>query len=231
MVIEDVFIAEGVQVFKGSKSMSENKPKGQAFVRQIYYPRILGFGLGFFCVGSVFWQQETPLPVWLGLIANGFLWPHLAYFLAKTSRDPVRAEFRNLLIDSFLGGIWVPLMSFNVLPSATFIFMLSMDHISIGGFRFFAKGALAQLAGGIAAVLLFGLNIRTESTMLNVLSCLPVLGLYPLSIGITTYRLARKLSRQKKEIEKINCEIMESIVTRDGTEKWFGQQVQIILEM
>jgi PAS domain S-box-containing protein len=192
--------------------MSENGSKGRTLVNRLYYPRIVGLGLGFFCVASVFLQKETHALAWLGLIANGFLWPHLAYVISKTSRNPHKAERRNLLIDSFLGGIWVPLMAFNILPSATIIFMLSMDNISVGGLRLFAKGALAQLMGCFLAILFFGLNIQPESTMLNILACLPMLGIYPLSIGIITYRFAKELSEQKKEIEKINIEIKNSNV-------------------
>jgi hypothetical protein len=190
--------------------MDETKPIGLTFVRRIYVPRIVGLGLGFFCVASVLYQQETPALIWLGLIFNGFIWPHLTYFIAKSRRNPYEAEIRNLLIDSFLGGVWVPLMSFNVLPSVVVIFMLSMDNIAIGGVRLFAKGIIAHLIGGLLAILFFGLHIRPESNMVNVLACLPMVAVFPLSIGIITYRLAMKLSQQKKAIEKANVEINDA---------------------
>ncbi|MFA5181492.1 MAG: diguanylate cyclase [Syntrophales bacterium] len=190
--------------------MIETIAKGQTFVKRLYLPRIIGLGLGFFCVASVFFQKETPALMWIGLAVNGFLWPHIAYFVAKNSRNPYRAELRNLLIDSFLGGLWVPLMSFNLLPSVVVIVMMSMDNISAGGVRLFIKGAVAQLLGCFLAILFVGLNIQAESTMLNVLACMPMLAAYPLSIGIITYRLAIKLSQQKKEMEKIDVELKET---------------------
>lgn len=189
---------------------NENIAKGQTFVKRLYLPRIIGLGLGFFCVASVFFQQETHALVWLGLAANGFLWPHIAYFVAKNSRNPYKAEIRNLLIDSFLGGLWVPLMSFNILPSVIVIVMMSMDNISAGGIRLFIKGFFAQLLGGFLAILLVGLNIRPESTMLNVLACMPMLAVFPLSIGIITYRLAIKLSQQKMEMKKIDIDLKDA---------------------
>lgn len=189
--------------------MSENRSKDQTFVRRIYVPRIVGLGLGFLCVASVFFQKETHPLVWLGLIANGFLWPHIAYFIANNSRNPYEAEIRNLLIDSFLGGLWVPMMSFNILPSTTVIFMMAMDNVAIGGIRMFAKGALAQLTGGFLAILFFGLTIHTDSTMFNVIACIPMLALFPFSIGMITHRISSKLSQQKKELEKSNVEIKD----------------------
>lgn len=210
--------------------MNENRPKGQAFVKRIYIPRIVGLGLGFFCAASVFYQKETHILLWLALTANGFLWPHIAYFIAKTSKNPYKAEIRNLLIDSFLGGVWVPLMSFNLLPSATVIFMMSMDNIATGGVRMFAKGVLAQLAGGLLAMLLFGLNIQMESTMLNVIACIPMLAAFPLTIGIITYRLTLKLSHQKRELEKVNIEIKDANDKLTGAYKWMRENRDNLIE-
>lgn len=190
--------------------MSEDRSKGRTFARWIHFPRTIGLGFGFLCVASVFYQNETSAFVWLGLVANAFIWPHVAYFISKNSNNSYEAERRNLVIDSFLGGIWIPLMSFNILPCATIIFMLSMDNISVGGFRLFAKGALAMLMGGVLAIVLHGLQMRPESTLLNVLACIPMLGVFPLSTGFMSYRLAKKLSHSRKEIEKVNSEIREA---------------------
>jgi len=184
--------------------------EGRTLVRRLYHPRVVGLGLGFLCAASVFYQQPTSVLLWAALFANGFVWPHLAFFLAKTSANPYLAERRNVMIDSFLGGLWLPLMSFNMLPSATLIFMLSLDNIAVGGVRLFIKGVMAQAAGGLLAVLLFGFHVRPESNLLNVLACLPMLGLYPLHIGYVSYRLAQKLSRQKKELEGVNDALRES---------------------
>jgi PAS domain S-box-containing protein len=183
---------------------------GRTLVRRMYHPRVVGLGLGFFCVASVFYRQPTPVLVWALLFANGFVWPHLAFSLAKTSANPYLAERRNVIIDSFLGGLWLSLMSFNMLPSATLVFMLSLDNIAVGGFRLFIKGMSAQAAGVLLSVLLFGFHYRPESNLLNVLACLPMLGLYPLQIGYVSYRLAQKLSRQKTELESVNDALRES---------------------
>jgi len=184
--------------------------KGRTFVRRMYIPRIVGLGLGFFCVASVFYQQPTPWPVWLFLIFNGFLWPHVAYLTAKGNPRPYQAEKRNLLIDSFFGGIWVPLMSFNALPSAMVIFMLGMDNIAAGGLGFFARGTAMQLTGAALAAAFTGLHFHIESNMLHVLACLPMLAVFPLSIGMITFRLATRLSRQKKSTEAMNRELKDT---------------------
>ncbi|MBI4774421.1 MAG: diguanylate cyclase [Deltaproteobacteria bacterium] len=184
--------------------MKRNRLRGTRFARRIYTPRIVGLGLGFLCVATVFYQKAMPVPFWAGLVANGFLWPHIAYIWAKHSRNPYKAEIRNLMIDSFLGGLWVPLMSFNVLPSVLILIMMSMDNISVGGIRLFIKGMFAHITAGVLAVLIFGFDLKPESTMLNVLSCLPMLTVFPLHIGMISHRLSLELSRQKRQLESLS---------------------------
>lgn len=195
-------------------------PQGLSFVKRIYVPRIVGLGLGFFCVASVLFQQETPILLWLVLVFNGFVWPHVAYLIAKSSRNPYGAEIRNLLIDSLFGGLWVPVMSFNVVPSVVVIFMLSTDNIAVGGIRLFLKGAAAHLIGAALAVLLFGLNIRPESNMGHIAASVPMMAVYPLSIGMITYRLAMKLSQQRKELAETNSWLKDANERLTAAYEW-----------
>ena len=115
----------------------------QAFVRRVYRLRVLGLGLGMFCIAPVLWLQGSGW-WWLLLACNGLGWPHVARHLAQRSAVPRRAEQRNLMIDSALTGMWVAVIQFNLLPSVLLLAMLSAGKISAGGPRFFGR----PLAGG-----------------------------------------------------------------------------------
>lgn len=184
--------------------MTATPRRGTQFVKRIYPARIIGLGLGFFCVASVFYQQRAELPLWLLLIFNGYVWPHLAYWRAMRSTDPFRAERINFMVDSLFGGFWVPMMAFNLLPSAAIIIMLSMDNIAGGGTRLFCRGLLAHLLGAALAIAVAGFSFQPQSTLFNIILCLPFMAIYPLVIAIITYRLAIQLSRQKKNLEKLS---------------------------
>lgn len=180
---------------------AEKAAEEQLLVRRIYFPRIIGMGLGFLCVASVFYQLRTPLIFWVLAVAHGFVWPHIAYIVAKRSSSSGHAERRNLLIDSFMGGMWVPLMSFNWMPSLIIIVLISMSNISVGGTALFFKGLAGHLLGGGVAILLFGFNLQPQSTMLNIAFCLPTLIIYPILIGMIAYRLSLQLNRQKNRLQ------------------------------
>jgi diguanylate cyclase len=153
----------------------------------------------------VFWQQQDVSAwIWAGLAFNGLLWPHLAYLGAARSRDPRRAELRNLILDSAFGGAWIVLMKFNLLPSVMLAVMLSMDKVSVGGLRLLARSGAAMFAGGAAAALVAGFELRPETTMTTIVSCLPLLVTYPMVIGYVTYRLSRRVREQNQRLAELS---------------------------
>jgi diguanylate cyclase len=174
------------------------------FVRRIYQMRTLGLGFGFFAVAGVLYEDGAPWWVWAILFANGYLWPPLAYLLASRSGDPEYAEYRNLVIDSAMGGVWIAVMQFDVVPSALLAVMLSADKISVGGWRFFARTGLTLVATCLSTWAILGFPFSPDSSMPVILSSLPFMLVYPLAISSAAYGLARKVVRQNKQLAHIS---------------------------
>jgi diguanylate cyclase len=114
--------------------------------------------------------------------------------------SPYAAERRNLMVDSFAGGVWPVAMAFNVLPSVLLLAALAMNNFATGGARLFRNGLLAHLAGAGTALLLVGPKFEPESSFTTVLPCVPFLLSYPLVLGVVMYRLSIELSRRKDEL-------------------------------
>lgn len=166
--------------------------------------RMLGLGLGVLPVASVLYQQQAPAFAWVALFLNGYAWPHVAYLLSRRSRNPARTEFRNLIADSALGGMWIAAMQFNLLPSALLAVMLSVDKIGVAGWRFLARTAAAQALACLATSAVLGFPVRLESTMFNIVASLPFLFVYPMAISTAAYALVRKVIRQNRLLEHLN---------------------------
>ncbi|MDB5997822.1 MAG: diguanylate cyclase [Pseudomonas sp.] len=184
--------------------MENQRGKGLSFARRIYVPRIIGMSIGCISVAAALHPLSLPTWVWVGLLFNGFVWPHLAYQLSSRSDFPYKAERRNLLYDSLFGGFWVATFQFNPLATVTILSMMAMNNVAAGGQRLFMHGALAQMAGGIIAVLLFGAAFTPTTTPMQVWACLPMLTLYPLAVGMVCYRLAIKLSQHKRALSALS---------------------------
>ncbi|MGC7404663.1 diguanylate cyclase [Pandoraea pneumonica] len=180
--------------------------KGKRFVRRIYRLRTIGLGIGFFCVAGVFYRHDPAIGSWLWvlLIFNGFVWPHVACALALSRPVPYRAERANLLIDSVFGGFWVAAMHFNLLPSVVVLAMMSMDNIGAGGVKLFLQGVLANVAGVLVGIALVGFVWAPASDTVNVMTCLPMIILYPIALGKVTYDLAQKLAQRSREMEYLS---------------------------
>jgi diguanylate cyclase len=189
--------------------MSRNTGTGLNFVRRLYPPRIFGMALGFPAVAVVLYQTQAPWHFWVFAAFYAFLWPHLAYFVASRSERPTLAEYRNLMTDSVCIGFWVPLMSFNLLPSLVMVTMVCMSNMAVGGWRLFLKGLMASLISMFfgwqwAMFIWEGFSYQLQPDMLILIATAPVMVVFPLSIGVINFSLSRRLAHQREELEKIS---------------------------
>ncbi|KRF00366.1 hypothetical protein ASG87_13625 [Frateuria sp. Soil773] len=165
---------------------------------------MLGLGLGALPVASVLYQLHAPAWMWALLALNGYAWPHLAYALASRAARPADAEQANLLVDAAMGGLWVALMQFNLMPSALLVAMLAMDRICAGGWRLFGKSLLLQCACCLLAAALGGFAFRPVSDMLNIAACLPMLLIYPIWLSTVNFALGQRVRQQNRLLDQLS---------------------------
>ena len=171
--------------------------------RRIYPLRVLGMGLGAPLLGSVLYANQSPMALWWLLAATTLVWPHLAFLLARHSKDPYRAEARNLLIDSALVGMWVPLMHFNLLPSVVLAVVTTYDKFSTGIKRLWLYSLPSMLGMGVLGTLLARPEPRLESSLLVVACTLPLIIVHTMAVSAASYRLIRTVARQNRELEEM----------------------------
>ncbi len=171
--------------------------------RRVYPLRILGMGLGGMVVGVVLWERQASAWAWAGLVLASFVWPHVAYLLTRRSADPYRTEARNLLIDSALTAALVPLMHFNLLPSALILTLTMVDKITTGMHGLWARSIPVMVLAGVASAALTGNHWALDTSMLVITACLPVMVLHTLSVSVVSYQLIRKTARQNHLLDEL----------------------------
>jgi diguanylate cyclase len=164
----------------------------------MYRPRVIGLALGGIGIAGVLIANGAHGATWLALLASTIVWPHLALWIGSRSRNPYRAELASLMVDSALGGAWIALMQFNLLPSVVILIMLSMDKLAVGGVKFLGRCTAALVLACAAVSALTGFEVRPYTSMVQIIGSLPLLILYPMIVGLTTYRLARRLREQNQ---------------------------------
>lgn len=171
--------------------------------RQIYPLRVIGMALGGLAIGGVLYEQQAHWAYWALMVASCLVWPHLAWWLARTSRDPYRQERGNLLIDSAIAGAWVPLMHFCLLPSVVLVVITTFDKLNTGMKRLWLHSLPGMLGAGLLLTLLLRPQPRLESPLLVVLCTLPLLVVHAFSVSAASYRLIRTVSRQNRALEEL----------------------------
>jgi len=174
-----------------------------AFVRRVHRLRVLGLALGALCVASVLWLQGSEWPWWVLLACNSVVWPQVSRRLAEQSESPRAAEERNLMVDSALGGMWIAVIQFNLLPSVLLLTMLAVDKISAGGPRLLWRTLpwLLATCAFMSAMLQFPVALHTPMPVL--LACVPLLVAYPLSICSVSWELASRVVYQNRRLDEV----------------------------
>jgi diguanylate cyclase len=172
--------------------------EGLRFVRRMYLPRTIGLALGGVAIAGVLLSNGAHALVWLALFLSAIVWPHIALWLGQRSRNAFRTELRSLMVDSALGGAWIALMQFNLLPSVVILIMLSMDKMAVGGLKFLLRCTAVLLMTCLLVSAATGFQVQPYTNMLEIIASLPLLVVYPLVVGVTAYRLARRVREQSQ---------------------------------
>ncbi|AKC88032.1 diguanylate cyclase [Pseudoxanthomonas suwonensis] len=189
--------------------------------RQVYPLRVLGMGLGGLPLAAVLYESGAPAATWAWLGFTALLWPQLALWLALRSRHPHRAEVRNLLFDSALAGMWVPLMHFNLLPSVLLVTLTTVDKISTGIPRLWLQSLPVMLAGAVLGSVATGLAFQPATSMAVILACLPVLLIHTVAVSLAANRLIGRIREQNRELDRLQR--VDALTGLSGRRHWQQQ--------
>ena len=186
----------------GRPAIAHSVP-GLRFVRRMFAMRILGTFFCFFPILSVLYEQQRPVALILLLAVNAFVWPIVAWRLAKRSAVPLAMEHRNLVIDAAAGGFWVAAMAVNPLPSVVIVTLLLTDRLAAGGAPLVRRAVLAMIAAFAACWITLGVPVQLYVTQRTMLATLPLIAVYLLALSVLTHDVAGRLRRKSEELERI----------------------------
>lgn len=161
-------------------------------------------GLGGLCIGTVLHENGAATPVWALLAFTALLWPHLALQVASRSTSPLRAERRNLLMDSAQTGFWVAMMQFNLLPSVLLFTLVTVDKISTGIPRLWLWSLPVFAVGLLCGALATGFALRPDTSMPVLLSSLPVLTIHTIGVALAVSHMGRKIRHKNRQLDELS---------------------------
>ncbi|MDE8344565.1 MAG: diguanylate cyclase [Acidocella sp.] len=201
--------------------------KGLGFVRAIRGPRILGLGTLSIGIFGALYQGQVAFWLYPVLLAFGLVWPHVAYALASRSQTPIKTEYVNLRLDAAFCGFWAVAMGFNLAPTVLMLTVLLMDNAMVGGLALLVTSVVALLAGGGIAVLLVGVKFCLVSSLVVRATCLPFLVIYPVTIGVWSFRNSQKVNKERARLHQLNQrDSLSGIYSRDYWEHRLDEEFQ-----
>jgi signal transduction histidine kinase/ActR/RegA family two-component response regulator len=150
--------------------------------------------------------------LWAYVIAYAGIFPYVAYWLAKRSSNPKRAELRNLLVDALLSGSWIPLLSFSIWPSIMGVFGMVSGSISVGGPKFGVRAFVGLILGASIMTAIVGLHVQPESSLAASLLSMGATFVYITVFSLHSHFQSRKVVRSIKQIGEVNQQIKEKRV-------------------
>ncbi|MEN0106849.1 MAG: MASE2 domain-containing protein [Pseudomonas sp.] len=179
-------------------AIDRSRAAGLSFAKRVYVSRIVGCALCLFFVATTLYPGSQLQ--WVLMLLNSLVWPHIAFQLVVRARDPYKAELRNLQLDCLYGGGWLVAMHFSLLPTVLMLSTMAMNSVTTKGLRFMLRGLVANAVGVLAAGLVMGFEVNLDTPPQVIWACLPMLVLYPFTVGYSSYDLAVQLLRQRRAL-------------------------------
>ncbi len=173
-------------------------PAASTLVGRWFRLRIAGLLLATASIASVLYENQARPLMWFLLAVGTIAWPLFARDLALRSRDPQASEVRSLLVDSALGGFWIAVMHFNLLPSVAISVMVICDKIVAGGRMLSVRGVAVQVAACVLTLAVHGFAFSPMTTMGEILATLPLLVLYPMALGTSIRAQSHRLGESPR---------------------------------
>ena len=198
----------------------------KSFPRRVYRFRALGMGLGILPLAVVLTELGASWPAWSWAVFCCLVWPHIAYQLSSRSSEPFRTELRNLSIDSALAGSLVPLMDFNLLPSAILLTVVSADKINTGVRGLWLRSIPGMAFGILAMGALTEFSMQPVTSMTVMFASLPIMIIHTLAVSLGSYQLIRKVQSQNVRLDELSR--VDSLTGLESRGHWQVQAERLL---
>jgi len=142
------------------------------------------------------------LPTRLAIGALCLVWPHVAYWLARSRGGHRKAEALNVLADSLFGGFLAVAFSFRLWPVTAMYTTGVINALLFGGPRFLLLGLAASGVGLLGGLAFLGGQVHPDTEPLATILSIIAIFSYVTLIGTTAYRLRVRQRETRAALER-----------------------------
>lgn len=138
-------------------------PRAHRLARINYPNRYSSFGFSFVVVVAILAERGFSAGTFIFGVVTLLIYPQLAYLHARIAIDSKRAEFRNLVFDSILMGLWAAQLHFALWPVCGALVGVSMNNGVCGGTERFLSGLLYFAAAALLWAVVQGAPVEPST--------------------------------------------------------------------
>ncbi|MEO8336856.1 MAG: ATP-binding protein [bacterium] len=152
------------------------------------------------------WGRAVPSWIVVVFLGHAVVYPQIARRISMRSSDSKRAEQRNLLLDSFLIGCYIPFTGFSLWPNVAALLGINAGNVSVAGPRFALRGLLSTMSGTVVVSFFTGFHPSPFAfSRLTQLLSLGVVGAFTTAFAYQSWVHARRVSRANTQIREQNA--------------------------
>ena len=188
--------------------MAETRSQPPWLVRINYRMRTMSFGMAFVAAALHIHQKNYILGIWLMLGLLFLVYPHVQYWRVRRAANAVRAEMRNLLVDSVLLGVAIAALGFPLWIAFSASMGALTNNAINKGWQGVAQNAAALAAGALAWVALMGLKFSPETDASTTAFCIVSLSWYLLTMSNLGFTRNRQLRLTRETLRHRESELL-----------------------
>ena len=175
-----------------------------------YRMRSASFAYAFLFCALYLWDGAYSLWFWAFSVVQFLLYPHLAYWRARSAPNTQKAELQNLLLDNvFLGG-WSAALGFPLWITFT-LFITSAINCAISlGHPGLIKSIAIFAGGAMLGAAIFGPPGPASDNALITFMCVLGLSLYLMSIGHIAFRRTLSLRKLREKLKQSEVDLQQA---------------------
>ena len=178
------------------------KKRNHDYISRVFFLRQMGTILCSLPIASSLYEKSVSIFVLTILILNTFIWPFIAFIISKKNHDVLKAERRNLILDTCWAGGWIAYIGANPIPSAFIIAIMVADRFSAGGWKILQPALIAMVASFFIIWIPSGFRFDYSFSNRTIWLSLPLATIYPVLLSVVSRRLSVRLRKRREFLER-----------------------------
>ncbi len=174
----------------------------QGLVATNYRLRTAAFLYCFILLGIVLWERRAGPLAWTLLSLQFLGYPHFAYYRARYSQRPARAELDNLYLDAFLLGACCAALGFPTWIAYGLVGATTLNAVVNRGLQGLAWSLGASAAGALVWMVAAGFSYQPDTS--DVVTLLCVLGSFGYlgAVGKAVHSQNRRIAAARDDLRR-----------------------------